>query len=310
MTFAEDVRAGLSAAQKTLPSKYFYDAIGSLLFEAICQLPEYYLTRAEAEILRARAPEVIEATGTPLSIIELGSGSSVKTRYLIAAALARQPSLRYRPVDISASALETSASALTADYPGLIVDGVNADYTTGLGRISRNGSRRTLALFLGSNVGNFDPPEAQRLLRSVHDMLDPGDGFLLGADLKKDPHTLERAYDDSLGVTAAFNLNLLGRINRELGGRFELRNFYHRSRYNTDFARIESHLVSRRRQDVRINAIDMDVPFEDGEYIHTESSYKFDDASVARLADASGFSVGSEWVDPQNRFADYLLVAR
>jgi L-histidine Nalpha-methyltransferase len=309
MNFADDVRAGLSAPRKWLHSKYLYDALGSALFEAITNLPEYYLTRAESEILRSRAPEIVEAVGSPMEIIELGSGSAIKTRYLIGAALARQQQLRYRPVDISPSALAASAQALQGVFPGLLVDGVNADYLAGLARISRNGSRRTFALFLGSNIGNFDPGGGETTLEAVRKVLEPGDGLLLGADLKKDRETLEAAYNDALGVTAAFNRNLLTRINNELGGRFELRNFRHEARYDERLGRIEMHLVSLRRHAVRVNAIDLDVEFERDESIFTESSYKFDDASVRALAEASGFTMGPAWTDSARRFTDYLLVA-
>jgi L-histidine Nalpha-methyltransferase len=310
MNFADDVRRGLSASQKWLDAKYLYDALGSALFEAICELPEYYLTRAETEILSARAREVVEALGSPMEIIELGSGSATKTRYVIEAALLHQQQLRYRPVDISASALASSAHALHGAFPGLVVDGVNADYLAGLARISRNGSRRTLALFLGSNVGNFDPPGATTTLTAVRKVLEPGDGLLLGADLRKDRAVLEAAYNDALGVTAAFNRNLLTRINRELGGTFALDNFGHEARYDEALGRIEMHLVSQSRHAVRVNAIDLDLHFDKGETIFTESSYKFDDASVQRLAQESGFGFSRRWTDAAGRFADFLLIAR
>lgn len=310
MNFAQDVRAGLSGPNKKLQSKYFYDAVGSALFEAICNLPEYYLTRAEAEILSERARDIIYAVGTPLELIELGSGSAIKTRLLIDAAFERQSRLRYRPVDISSSALDASAKSLVREYPGIVVEGVNADYLSGLAQISRNGNRRALALFLGSNIGNFDPTEAVTLLRAARAVLEPRDGFLLGADLKKDRATLELAYADPLGVTAAFNLNVLARINRELGGRFDLADFRHRASYNTALDRMEMFLVSKRRHTVRIEGLDLDVHFEEGEPIHTESSYKFDDQSIARLAASAGFDVAEKWTDAEHRFADYLLTAR
>jgi len=310
MDFARDVRSGLTAQNKALPSKYFYDAVGSSLFEAICNIPEYYLTRAETEILTAKSQEIVDAVGTPIEMIELGSGSAIKTRFLIDAAFARQQRLRYRPVDISTAALDSSTRALQREYPGIIVDGINADYLNGLARISRNGARRTLSLFLGSNIGNFEPDEAQRTLGALRSVLEPEDGLLLGADLRKDRETLERAYDDPLGVTAAFNLNLLARINRELGGRFDLASFRHEAAWDEVIGRVEMRLVSRAKQDVRIDGLGLVVHFEAWESIHTESSYKYDDASVRSLAESAGFKVGGKWVDGANRFADYLLIAK
>jgi L-histidine N-alpha-methyltransferase len=309
MDFARDVRTGLTAQNKALPSKYFYDAVGSALFEAICNLPEYYLTRAETEMLSAKAQDIVDAVGTPVELIELGSGSAVKTRFVIDAAFARQERLRYRPVDISTAALDASTRALQREYPGIVVDGINADYLNGLARISRNGARRTLALFLGSNIGNFEPDEAERTMTALRSVLEPADGLLLGADLKKDRETLELAYDDALGVTAAFNLNILARINRELGGRFDLASFRHEAKWDEHLGRVEMRLVSRVRQDVRIDGLGLVVHFDEGERVHTESSYKYDDASIESLARSSGFSVGGKWIDNAGRFADYLLIA-
>jgi dimethylhistidine N-methyltransferase len=310
MTFAEDVRAGLTATPKRLLPKYFYDELGSALFEAITALPEYYLTRAETEILRDRSSEIVDAAGGPIELVELGSGSAIKTRYVIDAALARQQTLRFCPIDISIAALDASARALTREYPSLVVDGINAAYLTGLTRLSRNGARRRLALFLGSNIGNFEPDEARSTLRALRAVLEPGDSFLLGADLKKDAAVLERAYDDPTGVTAAFNRNLLGRINRELGGRFDLDAFRHRAFYSAERSRVEIQLVSTKRQDVSIDALGLVAHFEEGEPIHTESAYKFDHASIDQLARSTGFDVAGSWTDGQRRFADFLLAAR
>jgi len=311
MSFAQDVRAGLTAPQKRLLPKYFYDELGSALFEAITALPEYYLTRAETEILRDRSAEIVEAVGGgPIEMIELGSGSAIKTRYVIDATLAVQPALRFCPIDISIAALEASAKALTREYPSIVVDGINADYLTGLTRLSRNGASRRLALFLGSNIGNFEPEEARSTLRALRAVLDPGDRFLLGADLKKDPAVLERAYDDATGVTAAFNRNLLGRINRELGGHFDLHAFRHRACYSEERSRVEIELISASRQEVPIDDLAIVATFEAGESIHTESAYKFDASSIDQLARSTGFDVAGSWTDAQRRFADFLLVAR
>jgi len=309
VTFAQDVRAGLTASPKTLPSKYFYDELGSALFEAICLLPEYYLTRAEDEILRRHAGEIVKSVGGPFEIVELGSGSALKTRHIIAATLADQPSLTYRPIDISTSALEASAEALSREFTSVRVDGIAADYFEGLKRISRHGGARRLALFLGSNVGNFEPHVAVEVLRALRRVLAPGDALLLGADLRKDPAVLEAAYDDPLGLTAAFNLNLLARIDRELGGEFDLDLFDHLARYDEPHGRMEMHLVSRCAQTVRVSALELEVKFAEGEAIHTESSYKYDEPTLRSLGSGGGFELVQTWTDTGKRFSSNLFRA-
>jgi L-histidine N-alpha-methyltransferase len=307
MSFAEDVRAGLMASPKKLLPKYFYDALGSALFDTICLLPEYYLTRAEDEILDRHAREIVAAVGSPLDLVELGSGSAVKTRRIISATLERQPSLNYKPIDISPSALKASSESLSREYPNIRVEGVAAEYLEGLRRISRNGAIRTMALFLGSNIGNFEPAGAVSTLRAVRAVLKEGDALLLGADLRKDRAVLESAYDDPLGVTAAFNLNVLARINRELGGLFDLKKFSHRARYDETLGRVEMHLVSREAQTVAIAALGLDVRFARDESIHTESSYKYDRATLAKLADDTGFTLTNTWTDSAGLFSSNLL---
>lgn len=309
MPFAEDVKAGLSASPKRLLPKYFYDDIGSTLFDAICLLPEYYLTRAEDEILDRHAREIVAAVGSPIDLIELGSGSAIKTRRIISAALERQPTLRYRPIDISPSALKASSEALSREYPNVTVDGVAAEYLEGLKRISHNGAVRKMVLFLGSNIGNFDPHDAVSTLCAVHDVLKDGDALLLGADLKKDRAVLEAAYDDAEGVTAAFNLNVLARINRELGGEFDIKKFAHSARYDEKLGRVEMHIVSREAQTVPIKSLGMEVHFESGETIHTESSYKYDKARLADLATLTGFELTNTWTDSAGMFSSNLLRA-
>ena len=309
MSFADEVRAGLTASPKTLPTKYLYDALGSALFEVICLLPEYYLTRAEASILRAHAGEIISAVGDTLEIVELGSGTAAKTRLLLDAALARQGSLRYSPIDISRSALDATVHALHAEYPAIDVRPQPTDYFDGLAKFSRDGVARTLVLFLGSNIGNFEPAEAQRTLRAVHDAIKPGDALLLGVDMKKDVSIVEAAYNDSLGVTAAFNKNLLLRINRELGGRFDLSAFEHVARFNAAEGRVEMHLRSRRSQRVTIDALGLEIAFADGETIHTESSYKYDAPQIAALAGGTGFHLAQTWSDRGVAFTSNLLIA-
>ena len=314
-TFAEDVRQGLTASPKVLQPKYFYDELGSLLFGAICALPEYYLTRAEAEILHARAGEIAASLNGPVRMVELGSGDARKTRLLIDALLARQGRLDYLPIDISKSALEQGSEELLSTYPNLRVTAMVADYGEGLRAIRqdppRNGiGRGTLVLFLGSTIGNMGPEERAGLLREVRGTLEPGDALLLGTDLKKPASVLIPAYDDPLGVTAAFNLNVLARINRELGGGFDLRQFRHLARWNEERGRIEMHLESRSAQTVPIQALDLEVRFEEGETIHTESSHKFTEEQVEALAAETGFTVARVWKDSGRRFASNLLVVR
>ena len=311
--FAEDVRRGLTSAPKRLFPKYFYDELGSQLFEAICLLPEYYLTRAEAEIFAAHSAEIVEAAaaGRPVTLFELGSGSASKTRRIIEALLARQPELLYVPVDISTAALTASAEALLEAYPRLRVAAYAGEYAAALPRLPahlREGAR-ALVLFLGSNVGNFDRGEAREFLRSLRAALRAGDAVLLGADLKKDAATLEAAYDDPVGVTAAFNLNLLARINRELGADFAPRRFRHVAVYDEQEGRVEMHLESLADQRVRLAALSLDVDFRAGERVHTENSYKYDAAGLDALAAASGFRLARTWLDPRGRFSSNLLVA-
>jgi L-histidine Nalpha-methyltransferase len=311
-TFAEDVRAGLTAHPKVLYPKYFYDELGSRLFEAITALPEYYPTRAEAEILRGHAGEIAGFLSRPVRLVELGSGDGQKTRLLIESLLGRQGSLEYLPVDISEAAVEASARVLLAAYPDLRVTAYVGEYHQALRALRQQPGEprgRTLVLFLGSTLGNLDPEDRPALLRDIRDVLVPGEAFLLGVDLKKSEDVLIPAYDDPLGVTAAFNLNLLGRINRELGGEFDLASFRHRAVYNRDAGRIEMHLESRRAQTVAIHALGIEISFQEGETIHTESSYKFDLDQVAALARETGFELRRTWTDSGGRFASNLLVA-
>jgi L-histidine N-alpha-methyltransferase len=313
--FAADVRRGLTASPgKFLLPKYFYDALGSRLFDAICLVPEYYLTRAEADIFARHAAEIVErARGGAgrLTLFELGSGSAAKTRRIIDALLAAQTRLRYVPVDISTAALEESAGALLGDYEGLCVTAYAADYDAALPRLreSFEDDARALVLFLGSNVGNFDRAEARDFLRRVRAALRPGDRLLLGADLKKDAATLEAAYDDPLGVTAAFNLNLLARINRELGADFSLRDFRHVALYDEREGRVEMHLESTRAQTVRVGALGLSIDFRAGERIHTENSYKYSLDELSALAADTGCAREHTWLDPAGRFSSSLFVA-
>ncbi len=305
--FAEDVRAGLTAIPKTLKPKYLYDALGSVLFEAICHLPEYYLTRAETEIFERRAPEIVAQLPAPITVVELGSGSSIKTRLLIEAILARQTNLCYQPIDISETILEQSAKQLLEDYPRLRITAHAADYTRGIASIARKDGEKVLALLLGSNIGNYMPDEARELLKQIRNALRPGDGLLLGADLKKSPETLEAAYNDALNLTAAFSRNILLRINRELNADFDLKQFKHRAFFSEEKSRIEIHLVSLVEQKVNIRGADsnslLQVEFQSGETIHTENSYKYDVEALAALAQVTGFKPARTWLDSDRRFS-------
>jgi dimethylhistidine N-methyltransferase len=305
--FAADVRAGLTARKKRLSCRYLYDATGSALFERICELPEYYLTRAELSILQARADAIVADSAPDAALVELGSGSATKTRTLIEAMLRRRDTLRYVPIDISRAILTESARALVADYATLEVHGIAAEYRAGLRLLRRQRAQPKLVLWLGSNVGNFNRADAARFLRGVRATLSDRDRLLMGVDLRKPPAVLEAAYDDAAGVTARFNLNLLARANRELGGDFELDAFAHRARWNERWGRVEMHLVSRRRQRVRIARLDLEIDFADGEGIFTESSYKYSLDEIERLARASGFVVEQHWRDRDRRFSVNLL---
>ena len=312
-TFARDVLAGLTSRPKKLLPKYFYDELGSRLFEAICCLPEYHVTRDEEEILNEYVDEItskINISGQgAVRLVELGSGSSQKTRHIIDALFRRVSELQYLPIDISRSSLERSSKELLQAYPRLSITAYAAAYDSALSALqgtslqAPQGDVRTVVLFLGSSIGNLDPDEARYLLREVRRVLRPGDVLLVGADLKKSPDILIPAYADSLGVTAAFNLNLLVRINRELGGDFNLSNFEHRALYNEGHSRVEMHLFSRENQTVEISGINLEVKFDAGESIHTENSYKYGVDDLRHLATATGFDLNRSWFDGNRRFS-------
>ena len=306
---ADDVRNGLTAEHKRFLPKYFYDQLGSQLFEAICLLPEYYLTRAENEILKAYADEIVASVEGHKTLVEMGSGSASKTRLIIEALLREQNELLFMPVDISASALESSSRILLQSYPRLRIEAYAADYFAGLAELEKTERGKTLTLFLGSNISNFDRDEAIRFLKAMRSILHKGDALLLGADLKKDPQILEAAYNDALGVTSAFNLNVLARINRELGGNFDLRSFRHHAFYNQDEGRIEIYIQSLLDQRVRIEKLDLEVEFSAGELIHTENSYKYDSQGIEEMALTTGFKHARTWRDSEKRFSSNLLMA-
>lgn len=309
-SFAEDVSAGLTASPKRLFPKYFYDELGSQLFEAICLLPEYYLTRAENEIFALYSDEIVnEISGEKVSLIEMGSGSASKTRLIIEALLKRQSELLYIPVDISATALEQSSRVLLQSYPRLRINAYASDYYSGIGALGADQRERSLALFLGSNIGNFDPEEAHTFLRAMRGVLKSGDALLLGADLRKERKLLEEAYDDALGVTSAFNLNLLARINREFEADFDLRAFRHQAIYNEDLGRVEVYILSNAAQTVRIRRLNLEIHFTEGERIHTENSHKYDLAGLSELAKATGYTRSRTWLDKREQFSSNLFVA-
>jgi dimethylhistidine N-methyltransferase len=318
-SFAEEVRRGLTSDPKVLPSKYFYDDLGSRLFEAICCLPEYYLTRAESEILRTYAGDITSelianAKQQPIRLIELGSGNAEKTRYLIEGAIARQGDLHYIPIDISAEALQSSFHGLMYENPQLQITALAADYFAALEWMTAEGipggqGFSNVILFLGSNIGNFDPDQSRAFLREIRQTLGPGDALLLGADLKKGADVLVPAYDDELGVTAAFNRHLLSRINQELEADFDLSKFDHMAMYNDVESRVEMHLVSREPQEVRIGALNLTLRFDWRESIQTENSYKFDIETLAQLGQDVGFSLNNTWYDRARRFSLNLFLA-
>ena len=292
--FAADVAHSLAQTPRQLPSRYFYDELGSALFEAICQLPWYRITRDEQRLLETRAREILAQAGPLGTLIELGPGSGEKLATLLSSHVQRAVTVHL--VDVSAAALDLARRTL-ARHPALDVVTHEAEYEHGLDALARREctSGRTLALFLGSNIGNFHPEDAESMLGLIRAALGEGDGILLGTDLVKPERELVLAYDDPLGVTAAFNRNLLVRMNRELGADFDIGQFSHRALWNPEASRVEMHLVSERRQRVRIPAARVALTLEPGETIWTESSYKYDTAGVRALLARAGFRVRGQW---------------
>jgi dimethylhistidine N-methyltransferase len=304
--FRMDVLRGLSSRPKTLPCKYFYDQAGSLLFEQICQQPEYYPTRSELAIMQRHAAEMATLLGPDCLLVEYGSGTSAKTRLL----LNHLPTpAAYVPVDIAAQQIRESGEALRLEYPDLNIRPVCADFTQPLDAFLHGiPARRRVVYFPGSTIGNFAPGPAVSLLRQTAELCGPGGVLLLGADLKKDPRILETAYNDGSGVTAAFNLNLLARVNRQLGARFDLQAFWHHACYLPTEGRIEMHLVSRRDQQTSID--DHGFFFAEGEAICTEYSYKYSLADLHTLAGNAGFAIQRIWMDERKYFSvSYLAVS-
>lgn len=304
-SFLEEVLAGLSGAQKALSPKYFYDARGCELFDAICGLAEYYPTRTEMAMMQECAPEMAMRLGPDCVLIEYGSGTSRKTRVLIAELEPRA----YMPVDIAGGQLKVSAMELEAAFPRLKIIAVCADYSRllTLPEIDTVGARRRVIYFPGSTIGNFTAPEARLFLQNARALAGAEGAMLVGVDLKKDSALLHAAYNDAQGITAEFNLNLLARINRELGANFDLSAFRHRAFYNAGAGRIEMHLESLRTQRVTLGGRSFD--FRSGETIHTENSYKYSVGEFQQLARSAGFEPAACWTDPRQWFAVHLLTA-
>lgn len=309
--FAADVRSGLSKeGQKELPSKYLYDALGSSLFEAISLLPEYGLTRADERLLSRYARDIVRRLPTPVVVSELGSGSGKKTKWILEALCQQQP-VSYFPIEISSAALAMCEYELR-DISCVSVVGLEREYLDGLLEVAarRTADQHLLILFLGSTIGNFDGGSDLRFLQQVRRTMMPGDALLLGADLEKPLPQLLAAYDDPLGVTAAFNLNLLARINRELGADFNLSGFEHVAKFNEKTSSIEMHLRSKSRQTVRIRGEGFEVQIARGETIWTESSHKYSTREIEELAQGAGFECQARWVDEEWPFAESLFIAR
>jgi dimethylhistidine N-methyltransferase len=300
--FAAEVREYLERTPRQLPSKYLYDELGSSLFEAICRLPWYRITRAESSLLGRFAKKILQPLRRPLSIAELGCGSGEKLAILTANG--GEPTALIQLVDISAAALDMAQYRLEAvGYHNVLAH--QSTYEEGLVQVARSRPPEgaLILLFLGSNIGNFDPPAARDMLRRIRSSLTEGDALLLGTDLVKPPRVLQLAYDDPLQVTAAFNRNLLRRINDELGGTFDLDGFAHRALWNPSESRIEMHLVSTRQQLVRVSAADLEIEFKKNEWIWTESSYKYEPDQVLAHGRDAGFQHGGQWIDEDARFA-------
>ena len=301
--FFEEIVAGLSLPQKTLPPKYFYDAAGSQIFERICRLPEYYVTRAELALTRAHIAAIARFAGRGCALVEYGSGESLKTRLLVRAL---RPAA-YLPIDISEPALQRAARALSHQFPWLRIEPLNGDFSRPLEIPALRPRTRRVAYFPGSTIGNLTPEEAQGFLRMTRGQVGRNGAMLVGVDLKKDPGVLHAAYNDSRGVTAAFNLNLLARINRELGADFDLRRWRHYAFYNAPLGRIEMHLASLESQAVNVG--NYRFAFARGETIHTENSYKYSVEEFRAIAARAGFAAEKLWMDRKGLFALHGLKA-
>jgi len=304
--FAADVLKGLSSKPKFLHSKYFYDNTGSELFEKICSAPEYYLTRTESSILMEYSDDIICNAKGAHSLIELGSGSSMKTRFLINSFIKSNEYLHYFPIDVSSILIQSSYAVLD-DFIDLRISGIISEYEKGIELVYYLNSEPKLIIFLGSSIGNFSILEAKKFIKRIADKMKTGDFLLLGFDMVKDKKVLHDAYNDNSGITAEFNLNLLQRINNELGGNFEKEAFEHRAFFNESRSRIEMHLVSKRYQKVSIKEINKVFWFRKGESIHTENSYKFTDGLIHNITGYAGLELSKKWSDERSYFSTCLF---
>lgn len=304
-SFAEDVICGLTSNPKTLPPKYFYDNAGSELFEKICSTPEYYVTRTEASILKEKSESIAGANKGKTLIVELGSGSSIKTRYILNAFIKQNSSVKYVPIDVSEILIQ-SGNGLLNELEGLTVTGIIGEYEESIEAATEIFPQPKIILFLGSSIGNFDLPHAEEFLGKVSSSMRKGDSLLIGFDLVKSEQILNAAYNDSEGVTAEFNMNLLRRINREFGSEVNLENFEHKAFFNPNESRIEMHLYSKCDHSFTLNGSG-EIRFSKGDSIHTENSYKFTDEMIRKLANSAGLTISESWKDENNYFELCLM---
>ncbi|WP_192820748.1 L-histidine N(alpha)-methyltransferase [Rufibacter sp. LB8] len=309
---AQDVMQGLHKTPKQLSSRFFYDARGSQLFQQIMDLPEYYLTQLEYEILDRQRKEILFAfkTDSPFQLIDLGAGDGYKTKLLLQELQAQQVDFSFVPLDISPKQVEALLAELPNEFPGIKVTSLVAEYFQGLAWLNQNSQTRKLILFLGSNIGNFAPEEAQRFLCELRSALGPEDRVLMGVDLRKEPEKIRLAYDDAAGVTAAFNLNLLHRINHELQADFNLAQFSHFAEYDPIEGTMKSYLISTQEQEVQVKLIGQTFHFDAWEAIHTENSYKYSIKQLKTMAQACDLEVAEVFTDSTHGFADVLLMPR
>jgi dimethylhistidine N-methyltransferase len=312
--FTNDVQKGLGDKQKHLSPKFFYDKIGSKLFEEICNQPEYYLNRIESQILTTSISEIMNTLKEKeISVIELGNGNSLKTRILLKPFLANLKKVCYFPIDVSLKMLKKSMNDLSTQYKDLEIFGTCSDYVSGLRKVNDfmkmkdKIPRKKLLIFLGSSIGNFDPEQAKNFLHTLRKYMRKEDLFLIGIDLEKEKSILDKAYNDRMGITAKFNLNVLTRINRELDGEFKLASFEHKSFYNKQKHRIEMHIESEVDQEVKVGAIEKSFRFKKGETIHTENSYKYSQNTLNVLVKKAGLEVIRKFTDPKKQYALVLL---
>ena len=310
-SFAQDVSLGLNKKSKTLSSRYFYDGLGSQLFQQIMNLPEYYLTRCEHEIFTGQKEVISQAFAQNgfFHLVDLGAGDALKTKILIKELVRQDVNFEYVPVDISGDAMLALDADFRIEIPQVKVQAIVGDYFSSLEWLHQHKPKRKIILFLGSNIGNFTKSESIAFLQQIRQHLEPGDLLFLGVDLKKEPAIILRAYADATGVTAEFNLNLLRRINRELGGNFQVDQFMHHAMYNPLEGVMQSFLISRIKQDVCLAATGETIQFEAWEAIHTENSHKYSQSSIAEMAQKSSFRIDTVFQDQKNYFADILLIA-